>query len=60
MATDVCPGVVNANAATFPALKTVDMTLAYLNLGPCAALPPHYHPRELFPTQVVPSSVSDH
>jgi len=40
------PGsVVNANAATFPALTTYGMTLAMLNLGPCAMLPPHYHPR---------------
>jgi hypothetical protein len=40
------PGsVVNANAATFPALTGIDMTLAILNLGPCAMLPPHMHPR---------------
>jgi len=40
------PGsVVNANVATFPALATYGMTLAMLNLGPCAMLPPHYHPR---------------
>ncbi|KAL2063184.1 hypothetical protein VTL71DRAFT_6256 [Oculimacula yallundae] len=40
------PGsVVNANAATFPALTTMGMTLAMLNLGPCAMLPPHMHPR---------------
>lgn len=40
------PGSVkNANAATFPALAGVDMTLAQLNLGPCAMLPPHLHPR---------------
>jgi hypothetical protein len=32
------PGsVVNANAATFPALRGVGMTLAMLNLGPCAS-----------------------
>lgn len=42
---DNTTGVVNANAATFPILATVDMTVAYLNLGPCAMLPPHYHPR---------------
>jgi len=40
------PGSVkNANAATFPALTGVGMTLAQLNLGPCAMLPPHFHPR---------------
>jgi hypothetical protein len=40
------PGsVVNANAATFPALTGLGMTLAMLNLGPCAMLPPHSHPR---------------
>lgn len=40
------PGsVVNANAASFPALTGVGMTIAMLNLGPCAMLPPHSHPR---------------
>jgi hypothetical protein len=40
------PGsVVNANAATFPVLTGVGMTVAILNLGPCAMLPPHMHPR---------------
>jgi hypothetical protein len=40
------PGsVVNANAATFPASVGYGLTLALLNLGPCAMLPPHYHPR---------------
>ena len=40
------PGsVVNANAATFPAIVGNGMTLAMLNLGPCAMLPPHFHPR---------------
>lgn len=40
------PGsVVNANAATFPALTGIGMTIAMLNLGPCAMLPPHAHPR---------------
>ncbi|ORY13257.1 RmlC-like cupin domain-containing protein [Clohesyomyces aquaticus] len=40
------PGcVVNANAATFPAMTGYGMTMAMLNLGPCAMLPPHFHPR---------------
>jgi hypothetical protein len=40
------PGSVkNANAATFPALTGLGMSLAQLNLGPCAMLPPHLHPR---------------
>lgn len=59
-------GVVNMNAATFPAAKGNGLTcmseceparhpcgsktlthllVAMLNLGPCAMLPPHYHPR---------------
>jgi len=38
-------GVINANAATFPATKGLGMTLAVLNLGPCSMLPPHLHPR---------------
>jgi len=38
-------GVVNANAATFPATVGYGLTLAMLNLGPCAMLPPHLHPR---------------
>jgi len=38
-------GVVNMNAATFPAAKGNGLTLAMLNLGPCSMLPPHYHPR---------------
>ena len=38
-------GVVNANAATFPATVGQGLTMAMLNLGPCAMLPPHYHPR---------------
>ncbi|KAF2268616.1 RmlC-like cupin, partial [Lojkania enalia] len=43
---DFNPGsVVNANAATFPALTGLGMTVAMLNLGPCAMLAPHYHPR---------------
>lgn len=40
------PGsVVNANAATFPASISNELTLALIQLGPCAMLPPHYHPR---------------
>jgi len=40
------PGsVINANAATFPAAVGNGMTMALLNLGPCAMLPPHFHPR---------------
>ncbi|GAB7347631.1 hypothetical protein MBLNU459_g4501t1 [Dothideomycetes sp. NU459] len=38
-------GVINANAATFPAVVGNGMTMAMLNLGPCSMLPPHYHPR---------------
>ena len=38
-------GVVNANAATFPATVGNGLTMAMLNLGPCAMLPPHLHPR---------------
>ncbi|KAH8912453.1 RmlC-like cupin [Coniochaeta sp. PMI_546] len=38
-------GVVNANAATFPAATGHGLTVAWLALGPCAMLPPHLHPR---------------
>ncbi|KAJ9604073.1 hypothetical protein H2200_011596 [Cladophialophora chaetospira] len=38
-------GVINANAATFPATVGQGMTMAMLNLGPCSMLPPHIHPR---------------
>ncbi|KAI5364006.1 Putative rmlC-like cupin domain superfamily, rmlC-like jelly roll protein [Septoria linicola] len=38
-------GVTNMNAATFPATKGNGLTLAMVNLGPCAMLPPHFHPR---------------
>lgn len=38
-------GVINANAATFPATVGTGMTVAVLNLGPCSMLPPHLHPR---------------
>lgn len=38
------PGsVCNANAATWPVLSTVGVTVAQLNLGPCAMLAPHFH-----------------
>jgi hypothetical protein len=38
------PGsVCNANAATWPVLSTVGVTVAQLNLGPCAMLAPHLH-----------------
>lgn len=38
------PGsVCNANAATWPILSTVGVTVAQLNLGPCAMLAPHLH-----------------
>lgn len=38
-------GVVNANAATFPAATGYGLTVAWLALGPCAMLPPYFHPR---------------
>ncbi|KXH57657.1 spherulin-1A [Colletotrichum nymphaeae SA-01] len=38
-------GVVNANAANFPAATGHGLTIAWLALGPCAMLPPHHHPR---------------
>ncbi len=38
-------GVVNANAANFPAATNYGLTIAWLALGPCAMLPPHFHPR---------------
>ncbi|OLN94110.1 Spherulin-1A 3 [Colletotrichum chlorophyti] len=38
-------GVVNANAATFPATVGNGMTMAWISLGPCGMLPPHYHAR---------------
>ncbi|KAF2402148.1 spherulin-1A [Trichodelitschia bisporula] len=38
-------GVVNANAATFPAVVGTGMTVALLHLGPCSILPAHLHPR---------------
>ncbi|UJO22033.1 Spherulin-1A [Fulvia fulva] len=38
-------GVANMNAATFPPARKNGLTLAIVQLGPCAMLPPHYHPR---------------
>lgn len=38
-------GVVNAAGATFPAATGHGMTMAYILLGPCGMLPPHFHPR---------------
>lgn len=38
-------GVVNANAATFPATVVNGMTMAWISLGPCSMLPPHCHAR---------------
>lgn len=38
------PGsVCNANAATWPILSTIGVSVAQLNLGPCAMLAPHLH-----------------
>lgn len=40
------PGsVLNANAATFPMVQDSGMAVAQINLGPCAMLSPHIHPR---------------
>lgn len=40
------PGsVTSANKATFPAMWGMGLTISMLNLGPCAILPPHLHPR---------------
>lgn len=40
------PGsVISANVASFPAAVGHGLTVAMLSLGPCAMLPPHYHPR---------------
>ncbi|KAF4551408.1 Hypothetical protein D9617_13g099060 [Elsinoe fawcettii] len=38
-------GVINANAATFPAVTGNAITMAMINLGPCSQLPPHFHAR---------------
>jgi oxalate decarboxylase/phosphoglucose isomerase-like protein (cupin superfamily) len=37
--------VINADAATFPALTGVGISIALLKLAPCGMLPPHLHPR---------------
>ncbi|KAF2173536.1 hypothetical protein M409DRAFT_15816 [Zasmidium cellare ATCC 36951] len=38
-------GVVNANVNTFPAAFGNEMTMAWINLGACAMLTPHFHAR---------------
>ncbi|RMY72181.1 hypothetical protein D0863_04676 [Hortaea werneckii] len=38
-------GVTTAKASTFPATVENGMSMAMLNMGPCAMLPPHWHPR---------------
>jgi hypothetical protein len=37
--------VINADAATFPALTGLGSSIALLKLAPCGMLPPHLHPR---------------
>jgi oxalate decarboxylase/phosphoglucose isomerase-like protein (cupin superfamily) len=37
--------VINADAASFPALTGMGISIALLKLAPCGMLPPHYHPR---------------
>ncbi|KAI4622359.1 uncharacterized protein J4E88_009130 [Alternaria novae-zelandiae] len=37
--------VINANAASFPALTGLGSSMALLKLAPCGMLPPHLHPR---------------
>ncbi|KAF1833195.1 RmlC-like cupin [Decorospora gaudefroyi] len=37
--------VINADAATFPALTGMGISIALLKLAPCGMLPPHLHPR---------------
>ncbi|WDK22441.1 spherulin-1A [Colletotrichum graminicola] len=39
-------GVLNANAATFPATVDNGMAMALITLGPSAMLPPYYHARD--------------
>ncbi|KAI7123895.1 hypothetical protein KC324_g17918, partial [Hortaea werneckii] len=38
-------GVTTAKASTFAATVENGMSMAMLNMGPCAMLPPHWHPR---------------
>lgn len=37
--------VITADAATFPALTGLGISIALLKLAPCGMLPPHLHPR---------------
>jgi hypothetical protein len=37
--------VINADAASFPALTGLGSSIALLKLAPCGMLPPHLHPR---------------
>ena len=37
--------VINADAATFPAVTGLGSSVALLKLAPCGMLPPHLHPR---------------
>ncbi|CAO2654375.1 Nn.00g111080.m01.CDS01 [Neocucurbitaria sp. VM-36] len=37
--------VITADAATFPALTNLGISIALLKLAPCGMLPPHLHPR---------------
>ena len=37
--------VINADAASFPALTGMGSSIALLKLAPCGMLPPHLHPR---------------
>jgi hypothetical protein len=37
--------VTNANTASFPPVVGNGMTMAWITLGPCGMLPPHWHPR---------------
>jgi oxalate decarboxylase/phosphoglucose isomerase-like protein (cupin superfamily) len=37
--------VINADAATFPAVTGMGISYALLKLGPCSMLPPHFHQR---------------
>ncbi|KAF1848344.1 RmlC-like cupin [Cucurbitaria berberidis CBS 394.84] len=37
--------VITADAASFPALTNLGISIALLKLAPCGMLPPHFHPR---------------